>query len=115
MELRREQNSADTEKGSDASYPGGVGPATGGRYDVKRDPAFPEAEPPYAGDHTALDFDASRQGPDDSVRITNSGVDNSNVDEFTTGGNSLGQNVGASRDNAPSVSDTVHDSGRHPQ
>jgi hypothetical protein len=36
------------------------------------------------------------------------------VDEFTTGGNSLGHNVGQSRDNAPSISKTVHDSGRRP-
>jgi hypothetical protein len=121
MEPRREPISEDSEKTSlrppgegDASYPGGVGRATGGRYDVKRDPAFPEAEPPYAGDHTNLDFESSRHGADAKVRTTNSGVDNANVDEFTTGGNSLGKNVGASRDNAASVSDTVHDSGRRP-
>ena len=121
MEPRREPTSEDYEKASvhppgdrDTTYPGGVGRATGGRYDVKRDPAFPEAEPPYAGDNANLDFDASRQGPHDSVRTTNTGVDNSNVDEFTTGGNSLGHNAGASRDNADSVSETVHDSGRRP-
>lgn len=121
MEPRREPTSEDTEKVSlrppgerDTTYPGGVGRDTGGRYDVKRDPAFPQAEPPYAGDHTNLDYDASRQGAEAPVRTTNSGVDNSNVDEFTTGGNSLGKNTGASRDNAPSVSDTVHDSGRRP-
>jgi hypothetical protein len=121
MEPRREPNSEDFEKASvrppgdrDTTYPGGVGRATGGRYDVKRDPPFPEAEPPYAGDPANLDYDASRQGGDAQVRTTNSGVDNSNVDEFTTGGNSLGKNAGASRDNASSVSDTVHDSGRRP-
>jgi hypothetical protein len=46
--------------------------------------------------------------------VTNTGVDNANVDEFTTSGNSLGQNAGASRDNVDSVSKTVHDSGRRP-
>jgi hypothetical protein len=121
MEPRHEPISEDVEKASahppgerDTPYPGGVGRATGGRYDVKRDPAFPEGEPPYAGDHTNLDYDASRQGAEEQVRTTNSGVDNSNVDEFTTGGNSLGKNAGASRDNAPSTSDTIHDSGRRP-
>src|SRR4051794_34690407 len=99
MEPRREPTSEDVEKASvrppgerDTTYPGGVGRATGGRYDVKRDPAFPEAKPPYAGDHANLDYDASRQGAHAPVRTTNSGVDNSNVDEFTTGGNSLGHN-----------------------
>jgi hypothetical protein len=121
MEPRPEPTSEDREKASaqppgarDTTYPGGVGRATGGRYDVKRDPAFPEAEPPYAGDHTNLDYDASRHGADAQVRATNTGVDNSNVDEFTTGGNSLGHNAGASRDNAGSVSQSVHDSGRRP-
>ena len=42
----------------DTAYPGGVGQATGGRYDEKRDPPFPESDPPYAGDHTNMDFDA---------------------------------------------------------
>ena len=121
MEPRRDPTAEDHEKASvrppgerDTTYPGGVGRATGGRYDVKRDPAFPEAEPPYAGDHTNLDFESSRHGADAAVRTTNTGVDNSNVDEFTTGGNSLGHNAGASRDNAGSVNKTVHDSGRRP-
>jgi hypothetical protein len=122
MEPRREPTSEDVENASvrppgerDTTYPGGVGRATGGRYDVKRDPAFPEAEPAYAGDHPNFDDDASRRAGGASVRTTNTGVDNSNVDEFTTGGNSLGENAGASRDNAPSVSNTIHDSGRRPQ
>jgi len=95
---------------------GGTGKGTGGRFDEKRDRPFPESDPPYAGDHTSMDFDASRQGADASVPTTDSGVDNSGVDEFTTGGNSLGHNAGQSRDRAPSVSKTVHDSGRrqHP-
>ena len=98
----------------DTAYPGGVGRGTGGRYDEKRDPPFPESAPPYAGDHASTDFDASRQGADASpaVPVTDSGVSNANVDEFTTSGNSLGQNAGASRDVAPSVTKTVHDSGR---
>ena len=97
----------------DTAYPGGVGRGTGGRYDEKRDPPFPESAPPYAGDHAATNFDASRQGPDNSaIPVTDSGVSNANVDEFTTGGNSLGHNAGQSRDRAPSVSKTVHDSGR---
>src|SRR5688572_25069783 len=92
---------------------GGTGRNTGGRLDEKRDRPFPESAPPYAGDHTSMDFDASRQGASGSgVPTTDSGVDNSAVDEFTTGGNSLGHNVGQSRDHAPSVSKTVHDSGR---
>ena len=92
----------------------GTGRGTGGRLDEKRDRPFPESEPPYAGDHASMDFDASRQGADVSVPTTDSGVDNSAVDEFTTGGNSLGHNAGQSRDRAPSVSKTVHDSGRRP-
>jgi len=121
MEPRREPTSVDLEKASvrpsserDTTYPGGVGRATGGRYDVKRDPAFPEAEPPYAGDHTDLEVESTRRSADTQVPTTNTGVDNSDVDEFTTGGNSLGHNAGASRDNAGSVSNTVHDSGRRP-
>jgi hypothetical protein len=93
---------------------GGTGKGTGGRFDEKRDRPFPEAAPPYAGDHTSMDFDASRQGADASVPTTDTGVDNAAVDEFTTGGNSLGHNAGQSRDDAPSVSKTVHDSGRRP-
>ena len=93
---------------------GGTGKGTGGRFDEKRDRPFPEAAPPYAGDHTSMDFDASRQGADASVPTTDTGVDNAAVDEFTTGGNSLGENAGQSRDDAPSVSKTVHDSGRRP-
>src|SRR5688572_4434658 len=71
----------------DTAYPGGTGRGTGGRYDEKRDPPFPETTPAYTG-HAATDFDASRQGPDDSaIPVTDSGVSNANVDEFTTGGN----------------------------
>jgi hypothetical protein len=99
----------------DTAYAGGgTGSGTGGRYDEKRDPPFPpESAPAYLG-HAAIDFDASRQGADASVPVTDSGVSNANVDEFTTGGNSLGHNAGASHDDAPSVSRTVHDSGRRP-
>ena len=100
----------------DTAYAGGgTGAGTGGRYDEKRDPPFPESEPPYAGDHASMDFDASRQGADASVPVTDSGVSNASVDEFTTGGNSMGKNAGASRDKARSVSKTVHDSGRRPK
>ena len=87
----------------DTAYPGGgTGPGTGGRYDEKRDPPFSaENAPAYVG-HAASYFDASRHGaaPDASIPVTDSGVSNANVDEFTTGGNSLGKNAGASRDNA---------------
>jgi hypothetical protein len=75
----------------------GTGPGTGGRYDEKRDPPHPESAPVYFG-HAATDFDASRQGADAEVPVTDSGVSNADVDEFTTGGNSLGRNAGASRD-----------------
>ncbi len=78
----------------DSAYAGGgTGPGTGGRYDDKRDPPFPESAPIYQG-HAASDFDSSRNG---SVEVTDSGVSNADVDEFTTGGNSLGNNVGAAR------------------
>jgi hypothetical protein len=93
---------------------GGTGRGTGGRFDEKRDRPFPESAPPYAGDHTSLDFDASRQGASAAMPTTDSGVDNAAVDEFTTGGNSLGHNAGQSRDRAASVSKTVHNSGRRP-
>jgi hypothetical protein len=46
--------------------------------------------------------------------VTNTGVDNAAVDEFTTGGNSLGNNAGVSRDNVTSKSESLHDSGRRP-
>jgi hypothetical protein len=94
------------------AYPGGVGRGTGGRYDEKRDPPFSETEPPFAG-HAASEFSEETSGAVD-VPVTDSGVDNSGVDEFTTGGDSLGHNAGASRDVAPSVSETIHDSGRRP-
>jgi hypothetical protein len=98
-------------RGKDAAYAGGgTGSGTGGRYDEKRDPPFPEGEPPYA-DHASMDFDASRQGADVSVPTTDSGVSNAGVDEFTTGGNSLGRNAGQS----PSVRKKVRDSGRRPK
>ena len=83
----------------DTAYAGGgTGRGTGGRYDEKRDPSFPpESAPAYLG-HAAADFDASRQGGAESIPIIDSGVSSANVDEFTTGGNSLGKNAGASRD-----------------
>ena len=93
---------------------GGTGRATGGRYDEKRNPPFPESAPPYAGDHTSMDFDASRQGADVSVPTTDSGVSSAAVDEFTTGGNSLGRNAGASLDKGRGASKTARDRVRRP-
>jgi hypothetical protein len=101
------------QKNKDTAYgSGGTGLGTGGRYDEKRDPQFPESVPTYIG-HAAEDFDASRHASGSpEIAVTNTGVSNADVDEFTTGGNSMGQNAGVSRDNPPSVSRTVYDSGR---
>jgi hypothetical protein len=71
---------------------GGTGAGSGGRYDQKRETATPESGPSRAAGSTG-DTGAGARVP-----VTSSGVSNADVDEFTTSGNSLGANAGASRD-----------------
>lgn len=46
----------------------------------KREPAFPLSDPPYAGDHAAMDFEVSRNGADSIVPGMESDVKTSGVE-----------------------------------
>ena len=79
--------------GLDAGSPtGGTGVGTGNRLDQKRDLSYPESTPSYAASGSNVAAGGT------AVPLTDAGVSNANVDEFTTSGNSLGANAGASRD-----------------
>lgn len=86
--------------GIEAGSPtGGTGAGSGGRYDEKRDLSYPESTPSYAAGGTTVATSGA------AVPLSQSGVSNANVDEFTTSVNS--RNV-QGKEAIPVVEEDLH-------